>query len=106
MSHTVPKSPTNGAVGPIDASVDSPRSRRRRPQHAASPGFVYRHRWAQHDLLMWDNRCAMHVALADFDQSKTRHMVRTSLLGEPSGYVVIEAAPERESLIQALAAIS
>ena len=55
---------------------------------------------------MWDNRCAMHGALADFDQSKTRHMVRTSLLGEPSGYVVIEAAPERESLIQALAAIS
>jgi taurine dioxygenase len=75
-------------------------------EHAGSPEFVYRHRWSLHDLLMWDNRATMHVALADFDQSKERHMIRTSILGEPSGYVVSEGQPERDSLIQALAAIS
>ena len=75
-------------------------------EHATSPEFVFRHRWSVNDLVMWDNRCTLHVALADFDQAKTRHMIRTSLLGEPSGYVVKEEAPQRESLIQALAAIS
>jgi taurine dioxygenase len=76
-------------------------------QHASSPEFVYRHRWSVHDLVMWDNRCTLHVALADFDQSKPRHMTRTSLLGEVTGRVLTEeSAPERESLIQALAAVS
>jgi len=28
--------------------------------HATQPGFVYRHRWRQHDLVMWDDRCTMH----------------------------------------------
>ena len=56
-------------------------------QHATQPEFVYRHQWRVHDLVMWDNRCTMHVALADFDQTKTRHMLRTSILGDPSGYV-------------------
>jgi taurine dioxygenase len=76
-------------------------------QHASSPEFVYRHRWNVHDLVMWDNRCTLHVALADFDQTKPRHMTRTSLLGEVTGRVLAEeSAPERESLIQALAAVS
>jgi taurine dioxygenase len=74
--------------------------------HATSPEFVYRHRWSVHDLLMWDNRSTMHLALADFDQTQVRHMIRTSLHGEPSGYVVKEEAPQRESLIQAIAAVS
>lgn len=74
--------------------------------HATSPEFVFRHRWSVNDLVMWDNRCAMHMALADFDQNQTRHMIRTSLHGEPSGYVVKDEAPERESLIQAVAAVS
>jgi taurine dioxygenase len=30
----------------------------------------------------------MHMALADFDQTAPRHMLRTTLLGEPSGFVV------------------
>ena len=30
-------------------------------------------------------------ALADFDQSKPRHMLRTTLLGEPSGYLTDRA---------------
>jgi taurine dioxygenase len=37
---------------------------------------------------MWDNRTSMHMALADFDQSEPRYMLRATLLGEPSGTVV------------------
>lgn len=61
-------------------------------EHAVQPEFVYRHQWRVHDLLMWDNRCTMHLALADFDQTKPRHMLRTTLLGDPMGYYINEAA--------------
>ena len=56
--------------------------------HATSPENVYRHRWQVNDLILWDNRTTMHMALADFDQAAPRHMLRTTLLGEPSGFVV------------------
>lgn len=56
--------------------------------HATSPENVYRHRWQANDLMLWDNRTTMHMALADFDPSAPRHMLRTTLLGEPSGFVV------------------
>ncbi len=77
-------------------------------QHAASYEFTYRHRWTVGDIVMWDNRCTQHVALPDFDQTKTRHMIRCSLLGDLSGRVLQEeaAAPDKESLLQALAAVS
>ena len=57
-------------------------------RHATRAENVYRHQWQVGDLLIWDNRTTMHVALADFDETKPRHMLRTTLLGEPSGYVV------------------
>ncbi|MGE3628180.1 MAG: TauD/TfdA dioxygenase family protein, partial [Hyphomicrobiales bacterium] len=49
---------------------------------------VYRHQWQVGDLVLWDNRTTMHIALADFDQTKPRRMLRTTLLGEPSGFLV------------------
>ncbi len=55
-------------------------------EHAVQPEFIYRHRWSQHDIVMWDNRCAMHLAVR-YDMTKTRHMHRTTLKGEPSGYL-------------------
>jgi taurine dioxygenase len=74
-------------------------------RHATSPEFVYRHRWSVNDVVMWDNRCTLHVALADFDQTQYRHMLRCSMLGEKSGYVLEEQQAEA-SLKSALAAIS
>jgi len=56
-------------------------------RHATQPRFVYRHRWQNNDLLMWDNRCTMHLALADYDRSKLRHLERTTIVGTPSGHV-------------------
>lgn len=57
-------------------------------QFATQPENVYRHQWQPDDLVMWDNRTTMHVALADFDTSQIRHMLRATLLGEASGFVV------------------
>lgn len=56
--------------------------------HATASENVYRHVWRKGDLLCWDNRTTMHIALTDFDQSHNRHMLRATLVGEPSGFVV------------------
>jgi len=56
--------------------------------HSVQPEFTYRHQWRPHDLLMWDNRCTMHLAVADFDHSTPRHMLRTQISGEPLGRAV------------------
>jgi taurine dioxygenase len=57
-------------------------------QHATQPEFVYRHQWRTDDVIMWDNRSAMHMALGDFDQNYGRYMERTTIIGTPSGYYV------------------
>ena len=56
--------------------------------HATRAENVYRHAWQVGDLVAWDNRTTMHVALADFDQSEPRYMLRATVLGEASGFVV------------------
>jgi taurine dioxygenase len=54
--------------------------------HATRYEFMYRHRWTVNDFLMWDNRCAMHFGLLDYDQRELRRMQRSSILGAHSGY--------------------
>lgn len=49
--------------------------------HSVQPEFIYRHRWSQHDIVM-----GMHLAVR-YDMTKPRHMHRTTLRGEPSGYL-------------------
>lgn len=56
-------------------------------RHATQPRFIYRHRWQKDDILMWDNRCTMHLALADYDRSQLRHLERTTIVGSPSGHI-------------------
>jgi len=34
--------------------------------HQAKPEFIYRHRWSQGMLLMWDNRCLVHAATGGY----------------------------------------
>jgi taurine dioxygenase len=58
--------------------------------HATKAEFLYRHPWRKHDIVVWDNRCTMHQALGDFDETQRRHMERTTVLGTPSGYVVMD----------------
>jgi alpha-ketoglutarate-dependent 2,4-dichlorophenoxyacetate dioxygenase len=45
------------------------------------PQFVYSHPWRLHDLVIWDNRCALHRA-TPFDKTKYRRkMHRTTVAG-------------------------
>ena len=56
-------------------------------RHAVDPLFTYRHRYAVNDLILWDNRQLMHLALADFPPGSHRYCVRTTLVGTPSGRI-------------------
>lgn len=48
--------------------------------HMTRPEFTYRHQWAERDLVMWDNRCTMHCAVADYDGIGERYMHRTTVM--------------------------
>ena len=48
------------------------------------PEFVYRHRWCEGDLLIWDNCSAIHLAIPDFAADNRRRMHRTTILYEDS----------------------
>jgi taurine dioxygenase len=61
-------------------------------RHSVKPEFTYRHRWRVDDVVMWDNRCAMHLAVADFDPAHIRTMLRTSVVGPVTGRTVEEIA--------------
>jgi alpha-ketoglutarate-dependent 2,4-dichlorophenoxyacetate dioxygenase len=47
-------------------------------EHATQRQFVYSHCWQQWDLVMWDNRVAMHRARR-FDHTQRRDMHRTTV---------------------------
>ena len=47
--------------------------------HATHERFVYRHRWSDGDFVIWDNRCTMHIALADYDARRRMHRVWCSV---------------------------
>lgn len=49
--------------------------------HCDQPQFQYSHKWYKGDMLIWDNRSAMHQATFNFDQSKTRYLHRIMLRG-------------------------
>ena len=50
--------------------------------HATQERFMYRHHWRAGDVLMWDNRCLLHRADANFDAARhPRVLHRTCLRG-------------------------
>ncbi|MDP2396956.1 MAG: TauD/TfdA family dioxygenase [Burkholderiales bacterium] len=75
-------------------------------QHAVSLEFTYRHNWSLNDLMMWDNRCTMHIAVPNYDKSQIRYMLRTALLGEEIGRRFEETAKAEVSMEKELAAVS
>ena len=44
--------------------------------------FTYRHRWRKGDMLIWDNRAAMHRAHFDYDPEQHRLLYRVLVRGE------------------------
>ncbi|WP_454689146.1 TauD/TfdA dioxygenase family protein [Achromobacter aloeverae] len=57
-------------------------------KHSVRPEFVFRQQWRVDDILIWDNRCTIHQALRDYDESQQRELIRTSLVGTPCGELV------------------
>src|SRR5262249_37974863 len=48
--------------------------------HTTRPEFVYTHRWRTGDLVMWDNRCLLHRAVANYDIGKDRRILHRSVV--------------------------
>ena len=50
-------------------------------RHSTQPDRVYRHRWTEGDVVMWDNRCTMHYAIHDYGDAP-RFLHRISIKGD------------------------
>ena len=49
--------------------------------HATQIKYQYRHVWRQGDIVIWDNRCTMHKANADYPEGERRLMHRVIVAG-------------------------
>ncbi|MBK18347.1 MAG: taurine dioxygenase [Rhodospirillaceae bacterium] len=43
---------------------------------------IYRHKWRKNELVLWDNRCTIHLACGGFPDEQIRTMQRTTVRGE------------------------
>lgn len=50
------------------------------------PRFRYVHKWHDHDLVMWDNRCLTHRACGGYVLPDIRRMHRTTIQGDAAFY--------------------
>lgn len=48
--------------------------------YATQRQFVYAHRWRIGDLVMWDNRCLLHRAVANFQMDKERRVLHRTVV--------------------------
>lgn len=49
-------------------------------EHMLQPELIYKHRWEENTLMMWDNRSVMHCAQGGYDGHR-RIMHRTTVAG-------------------------
>lgn len=49
-------------------------------EHATQPQFVYTHQWHDGDLVLWDNRCLLHRALANYDMGTHRRVLHRTVV--------------------------
>ena len=49
-------------------------------EHTTQSQFVYTHRWRKGDLVMWDNRCLLHRAVANYQMGKYRRILHRSVV--------------------------
>ena len=55
-------------------------------EHATQERFVYTHRWQPGDVVLWDNRCLLHRAVANYEMGKSRRVLQRLVVkgtGEP-----------------------
>jgi len=43
--------------------------------HATEPRFIYTHQWRPNDLVLWDNRCLVHRAVANYELERHRRVL-------------------------------
>jgi len=48
--------------------------------HTTQRQFVYAHSWSRGDLVMWDNRCLLHRAVANYQMGKDRRILHRSVV--------------------------
>ncbi len=51
-------------------------------KQAVRPEFTYRHQWRKGDMLIWDNRAALHRAHFDYNPDEYRLLYRVLVRGE------------------------
>ena len=44
--------------------------------HATKPEFLFRQKWRPNDLVFWDNRCLVHRAIANYEMTKHRRVLK------------------------------
>ncbi|MBO0739058.1 MAG: TauD/TfdA family dioxygenase [Alphaproteobacteria bacterium] len=49
-------------------------------EHTTKPQFVYAHHWRVGDLLIWDNRCLLHRAVANYEVSRYRRILHRNVV--------------------------
>ena len=50
-------------------------------EHATGPDFIYHHLWQAGQLVVWDQRCTMHRAEANYPMHERRRLMRTKVCG-------------------------
>ena len=50
-------------------------------EHAIESDYIYRHKWQNGDLVMWDNRCTMHTATV-FDAKRYRRLLYRAIISD------------------------
>ncbi len=50
--------------------------------HGTRPEFTYQHKWRVGDLVLWDNRTALHRGMAFDDRKVKRRLHRTTIAGD------------------------
>jgi len=48
--------------------------------HATRPPFTHAHRWRLGDLVVWDNRCLLHRAVANYAMSRYRRVMHRNVV--------------------------
>ncbi|HEX3885687.1 MAG TPA: TauD/TfdA family dioxygenase [Stellaceae bacterium] len=48
--------------------------------HTTGPGFTHAHRWRAGDLVMWDNRCTLHRAVANYEMNRYRRVMHRNVV--------------------------
>ena len=51
-------------------------------EHQLRPEYRYAHSWAEGDVLLWDDLCTIHNAVADYGADEPRHILRCQVMAD------------------------